>query len=81
MSEKDQPQIVRDFIIKVQLSLSTSHKQRQCLIYNKDRSLLQELPATDEVVAAMEGHDKRYFEASFNQGVVELNKPTNNQDW
>lgn len=72
---------MKQLIVKVQLSLSTSHKQRQLLIYNKDRSLLQELPATDEVVAAMEGHDKRYFEASFSQGVVELNKPTNNQDW
>ena len=70
-----------EFIVKVQLSLVTSHDQRQCLVYNQKRNLLQEFPASPKILKAMGKHDKRYFNASFDKGELTINEPTKEQAW
>jgi len=70
-----------NFVVKVQLSLATSLNTRQCLIYNRDKSLAQEFPASKEILRAMGNHDKRYFNASFDNGKLTINKPVKDQPW
>lgn len=50
-------------IVKVQVALESSMKNPPALVYNKDRSVVMELPVNDEIRLMMEGQPKRYFEA------------------
>jgi hypothetical protein len=69
-------------IVKVQLSLNTSEATRQVLIYNKSRSILFEGLADSEVINAMNGEPKRFFQAhlDFNERVV-LDDVVDDRDW
>lgn len=72
---------MNNLIVKVQLSISTSHNKRQCLIYNEDRSLLQEFEAPPALLKIMGGADKKYFNASLTLGELSINEPTQEQNW
>ena len=70
-----------EFIVKVQLSLATSEKERQCLVYNQKRNLLQQFNATPEILRIMEGQAKRYFNATFDRGVLDIKDVVKDQSW
>ena len=50
-------------IIKLQLSLSTMGVGRQVLIYNEDRSIMEQFDASQEVLDLMGDEVKAYFYA------------------
>ena len=70
------------FIVKVQLPLSSNHADPEALVYNKERTLVQQFPVTKDLRQLMGGQDKRYFHAALNdrQELV-LGKPTKQQPW
>lgn len=74
-------------IVKVQLALHASDGVTRCLVYNKDRSVQYETEDLD-IVRAMKGRSKVYFEASFlKAGVggtcteISLGAEVGAQDW
>ena len=59
--------------IKVQRSLPSSDGQERVLVYNKDRTILQEFDMTGDLKEWFRpGELKLYFEATFNDGVLAL---------
>ena len=52
----------RNFIVKVQISVTTNAGTAQMLIYNKDRSIEYEGDAEPNVLQLMNGSHKEYFE-------------------
>lgn len=69
------------FIVKLQLSLTTTENQQQCLVYNQKRNLLQQFDATPEILRIMEGRVKRYFNATFDKGELAIKDPVKDQLW
>lgn len=69
-------------MVKVQLSLYTNDNKRRMLVYNEDRSIKWEEIATEEVIIAMEGKNKRFFEAELDKdNRINLIKPVKEQCW
>lgn len=69
-------------IVKVQVSLMTTAAERQCLIYNRSRSVIGELPLTEEIATVMADRPKAYFEAKLDDdGVVQLGREVPAQRW
>lgn len=71
-------------IVKVQLSLVSSDRQRRVLIYNEDRSVCVERIADANVIAKMGGSDKAYFPAFVAQdGILDVwfDSPQPVQEW
>lgn len=69
-------------IVKVQISIATTHPNRRVLIYNKDRSITYEADVTDEVLALVEGLPKTYFKAHLDRyKKLVLDERTKDQDW
>ena len=69
------------FIVKVQVPLASNHPEPEALIYNQDRSLMQQFPMSKALRQLMKGYDKRYFHAGFDKGTLTIGKPTKAQDW
>ncbi len=70
-------------IVKVQLSLATNAGQRQVLVYNQSRSVRYEGTASPELVIAMDGQDKGFFEARFDSQYLDIDfyNPLPDQGW
>lgn len=68
-------------IVKVQLSLFTTEKARQVMIYNETRKYQYEGDAPAELVKLMHGEPKRYFYAKVKNGKFELGRRAPEQDW
>lgn len=68
-------------IFKVQLSLMTGAPERQCLIYNKDRSVMVQGPADVEIELAMQGCWKLYFYGHVENEDVILEAIAPEQEW
>lgn len=70
------------FIVKVQLPLSSNVDNPPALVYNKERTLMQQFPVTKDLKQLMGGQDKRYFHAALNEKKeLVLGKPTKHQPW
>lgn len=77
MSEDD---AVQDIIVKVQISLAPTGGM--ALIYNEDRSVMGEFPATRFLLNVMRGRKKAYFRADLTpEGLVQLGDRVKDQPW
>lgn len=77
-------------IVKVQISVGSSDGKKHMLIYNKDKSVMYEDEATDQVLKLMNGRPKLFFEAEViphpqnwlkGEKVVNIIKETEWQKW
>jgi hypothetical protein len=72
-------------IVKVQLSLSTTENGQQVLIYNKSRSVMLQVPATNELIRQMtidgDVEPKLFFHAHIEGENVVLDKYAKWQEW
>ena len=70
-------------IFKVQIPLSTNMDHEEVLIYNKDRSILDQREVTPELLALFpEGVYKIYVKGTFSQsGVIDLIQRVADQEW
>lgn len=70
------------FIVKIQLSEYTSANQRQVLVYNEDRSIYWQDTAGPEILQAMRGRPKVFFEAIRDSyGVIHVGDEVEDEDW
>lgn len=70
------------FIVKIQISEFTTAKNAQVLVYNKDQSVYWQDTAGIEILQAMRGRPKVYFEAIRDSyGVIHLGDEVKDQDW
>ncbi|UOF77029.1 hypothetical protein [Caudoviricetes sp.] len=68
--------------VKIQRSLASSDGQERVLVYNEDRTILQEFDMTDELRELFLPHDlKLYFEATLRDGVLSLGDNLPEQDF
>ena len=68
-------------ILKVQLPLLTTHKRQMVLVYNKSRSVMDELPEPKGLRKAMKGEPKAFFHGHTKDGYIYLDKIAKWQDW
>lgn len=69
-------------IIKVQRPLHTTEPHPQVLVYNQDRSILQQFPFTEELQELFRDDVlKLYFEATLRNGELTLVNNIEQQDW
>jgi len=69
-------------IVKVQLSITTGYDSQQVLIYSKDRSVYHQCAASKEVIAAMEGGLRKFFEAHIDDNkMIVLDDEVPKKDW
>jgi hypothetical protein len=68
-------------IVKVQLSITTTEKLPQVLVYNEGKHLHYQGPATKEIERALGGKLKKYFYATLLEGQFVIGKPAPEQDW
>ena len=82
---KNIPEDVREDLLgevfKVQVSLTTSHAERQVLIYNKSKEIMIQLPATKAVLKVMGGRPKVYFHGYIENKNFHFNGEAKQQDW
>jgi hypothetical protein len=69
------------FVVKVQLSLSTSAQTRQLLIYNEDKTVFHQEPATPEIVRHLKNKAKSFWLARIRNTLIELLEPTHDRSW
>jgi hypothetical protein len=66
-------------IVKVQVALAGDPN---VLIYNEDRSIQAQFPASKEVLTLMAGRVKAYFHSTLDEnGLLGLDEEAPNQDW
>ncbi len=70
-------------IVKVQLSLATSHDKQQVLVYDEDHKNSYEGDASPEIIKAMDGEVKKFFYAIFptKPGMIDMFEEAPWQDW
>lgn len=68
-------------IVKVQLSLSTSHPTRRVLIYNEDESVLWEGAASEELIEEMDGEPKQFRYAEIINTKIDIQEQAPWQAW
>lgn len=69
-------------IVKVQRSITSSDGRERVLIYNKDRTILQEFDMADDLKEWFRpGELDLYFEATFKEGVLTLGDHLPSQDF
>ncbi len=69
-------------IVKVQRSITSSDGRERILVYDKDRTILQEFDMTDVLEEWFRpGELKLYFEATFKDGVLTLRDHLPPQDF
>lgn len=68
-------------IVKVQLSLTTYESHQMVLIYNEDRSILWQGPASEEIKTAMGKELKRFFSARLVDTKIRLGREVQQQNW
>jgi hypothetical protein len=69
-------------IVKVQVSLATTHEKRQVLVYNEDKSVYYEDDASREILQRMDGRVKVYFNARMVGTDIEIQgEVKEEQDW
>ncbi len=58
-------------ILKVQVpvNIDSELKDGPALVYNFDKSFIENVPVTEDLLAAMKGRHKAYFEAEIVDGV------------
>lgn len=69
-------------IVKVQLSMATSHENQRVLVYNKNKSVWYEGDASKKLIKQMGGRFKMFFKAKMEKDKsITLIKPAKSQDW
>ena len=82
MTDSDQITWGRKHIVKVQVPLASSEADPPALIYSHDDTIMLEVPCDDEILAKMDGEDKKYFYYRLdNKGNIELLNEAGEQDW
>ncbi len=70
------------FIVKVQVSLTTTTPVSQVLIYNEDHSIMQQFDASDELVRRVGSRMKRYMWAHLDRyDRLHLDEDAPTQEW
>lgn len=69
------------FIVKVQLSLGSTHPNRRCLIYNKSHSVMYEADADDQMLRLMGDSPKAFFYAHLDGTIVVIGRKAREQSW
>ena len=70
-----------EFIVKIQVSIATTAKNQMVLIYNKDRTFLDERVVSKEILKVMKGENKKYFLAEMKDHYLCLIKEVGEQKW
>jgi len=82
MTDNDQITWGKKNIVKVQVPLASNEDNPPALIYSHDDSIMTSVPVDDELLAKMEGEDKKYFYFRRHEdGQIELLNEAGNQDW
>ena len=69
-------------IVKIQLSQFTTSDQRQMLVYNEDRSVCAETPATPDKLKLFGTRSKLFVHAEIDRaGILTLGKLAPWQEW
>ena len=71
----------KQFIVKVQVSLMTSHDVPQVLIYNESRKVWFQGPLGRDTQRAIGPAKKKYFNAHLAGTIVVLDEEVEEQDW
>jgi hypothetical protein len=67
--------------VKVQRPITANVRNPPALIYNRDRSLQEQFPLTQELLVKLAGDFKAYYWASFKDGVLFLEERAPEQEW
>ncbi len=51
----------KKFIVKVQLSLMTSHEKPMVIVYDEKRTFTDQHEASQEIIDMMDGEPKKFF--------------------
>lgn len=70
---------MKNFIVKMQLSQFPYHEN--VLVYNEDRSVEYESPATEEIIDMMDGEEKAFFNAKVENQEIVIGDLAPWQDW
>lgn len=68
-------------VVKIQVPLDTNEEVPMALIYNRDRSLNFQHPASDFGDLFINGKVKGYFKASFIRGQLSIHEEIATQEW
>ena len=79
--ERPKYQIKGKFVVKVQLSLSTTETKRQLLVYNRSKTVFHQMDAPAEVIKAVGGEPKSFWLARMNGTLIELLEPVDARSW
>jgi hypothetical protein len=71
----------KSFIVKVQLSLGSTEPNRQMLLYNEDHSVIWQADAPKNIIEAMDGKPKAFFNATLKGTIIHLGTKAQRQDW
>ena len=72
----------KEFIVKMQSSLITTHPKQQVLIYNEDESVKVELPISKDLQHFMNGSVKCFAFATLDKsGVIHIDRSAPWQEW
>ena len=72
---------IKPFIIKVQVSLSTTHQKPQILAYNRARTLEWTGDCAEDVLKLLGDKKKAFFWATIQDGEFMIDRPCEDQDW
>ena len=71
----------KSFIVKVQLSLSTTEPQQQVYIYDKGRKHVYQGDAGEEILTIMGDRTKDFFRAHIVGSQISIDKRVRWRDW
>jgi hypothetical protein len=68
-------------IVKVQVSLATTHDRATVLVYNESRRVFYEGDADADLLAKMNGRKKAFFSARLNGTIVDIGEMVKDYKW
>ena len=72
---------MKQIIVKVQLPLMTTSKQAICLVYDEEKTFIDELPEPKGLRKWMRGEHKKFFYAHIQDRMIVLDKSAPWQSW
>jgi hypothetical protein len=70
------------FIVKVQMPIASNHDEPEVMVYNEDRSVMQQFPLSDDLREIMGEELKKYFYAHTGMdGFLHLDGEAPAQEW
>lgn len=68
-------------VVKVQISIESTAPEALMLVYNKNRKVLYQAPATADVLIKMAGRLKAFFHAEIRNGIIILEEEVEWHTW